>query len=120
MNDIILKYLQKTADRDEKERLLVWLRESETNKKTFIDLRDIWLASGKTPVYAPGYTEKAFRIFEENLRRNEQNSLSPKRYIRPFLHIAASVAILLACSIGGYYIGKNTMDNITQQRKLSS
>lgn len=112
MNDIILKYLQKTADKDEKERLLVWLRESETNKKTFIDLRDIWLASGKTPVHAPGYTEKAFRIFEENLRRNEQNSHSPKRYIRPFLHIAASVAILLACSIGGYYIGKDMTDNI--------
>ena len=86
------------------------MRESDANKKTFIDLQDIWLASGKTPVHAPGYTENAFRIFEESVRRNEQNSRSSKRSIRPFLRIAASVAILLICSIGGYYIGRNTPD----------
>ena len=110
MNDIILKYLQRTAGKEEKERLLAWLRESDANKKTFIDLRDIWLASGKTPVHVPGYTENAFRIFEENVRRNEQYSRSSKRSIRPFFRIAASVAILLICSIGGYYIGRNTPD----------
>ena len=110
MNDIILKYLQRTDGKEEKERLLAWLRESDANKKTFIDLQDIWLASGKTPVHAPGYTENAFRIFEESVRRNEQNSRSSKRSIRPFLRIAASVAILLICSIGGYYIGRNTPD----------
>ena len=110
MNDIILKYLQRTAGKEEKERLLAWLRESDANKKTFIDLQDIWLASGKTPVHAPGYTENAFRIFEESVRRNEQNSRSSKRSIRPFLRIAASIAILLICSIGGYYIGRNTPD----------
>ena len=69
MNDIILKYLQRTAGKEEKERLLAWLRESDANKKTFIDLQDIWLASGKTPVHAPGYAENAFRIFEENVRK---------------------------------------------------
>lgn len=91
MNDIILKYLQRTAGKEE-ERLLAWLRESDANKKTFIDLQDIWLASGKTPVHAPGYTENAFGYLKRASAVTNKTAVRPNVLYAPFLRIAASVA----------------------------
>lgn len=109
MDDIILKYLQSTAGKEEKEQLLHWLQASESNKKTFIDLRDIWLTTGNTPPHEEGYTQKAFLQFKENIDRAEKKSRTA-RYIRPLLRIAASIAIILASSVGGYFIGRHTPD----------
>lgn len=115
MDDTILKYLQSTAGKEEKEQLLHWLQESESNKKAFIDLRDIWLTSGNTPTQDGEYIQKAFLQFKENIDRAEKKSRTA-RYIRPLLRIAASIAIILGCSVEGYLIGRQHPDIIYMEQ----
>ena len=110
MENIILKYLQQTASTEEKKQLLDWLRESEGNKKTFSGLRDIWLASGNIPPQTAEYSENAFRQFKENVQQYEKKKRQTSYRLRPLLRIAASVALILACSAGGYFIGRLTPD----------
>lgn len=112
MEDIILKYLQQTASAEEKKRLLDWLRESHENKKTFSDLRDIWLASGSVPSQTADYSLQAFHLFRDNVSRYEQKNKSFRRQLHPLLRIAASIALILACSAGSYFIGRQTHDTV--------
>lgn len=116
MNDILIKYLQGEASESEKAKLLDWMKQSEANKKRFTEIRDIWLATGASPLADPDYSKKAFRRFSDELNRLEKR----KRQLRTngFLRIAASVAILLLCSVGGYYVGHTrlqTADTGSQQ-----
>lgn len=103
MNNIILKYLQEAASDIEKRELLNWLKQSEENKKVFAEIRDVWLASGKSPLAGPDYSRKAFRQFENEVEAIERK----QRQIRigHLFRVAASVAILVICTLSGYFIG---------------
>lgn len=103
MNDIIHKYLQGEATGEEKRELLHWLKQSEENKKLFSELRDIWLASGKSPLAGPDYSRRAFRRFENEIEAGERKQ-KQIRFSR-ILQVAASVAVLIVCSLGGYFVG---------------
>lgn len=103
MNDIILKYLQEAASDNEKRALLDWLKQSEENKKMFSGMRDVWLASGRSPLAGPDYSRKAFRQFEKEVEAIERKR-KQIRFGRVF-RVAASVAILVICTLSGYFIG---------------
>lgn len=103
MNDIIIKYLQGNASEEEKKEFLDWLKQSGENKKIFSEIRDIWLTTGTSPASGPHYLKAAFRRFTENV-----NELDRRKTFLQFnfpLKVAASVAILLICSLGGYFAG---------------
>lgn len=117
MENIILKYLQQTASTEEKKQLLDWLRESEGNKKIFSGLRGIWLASGNIPPQTAEYSENAFRQFKENVQQYEKKKRQTSYRLRPLLRIAASVALILACSAGGYFIGRQTPDIVYREKE---
>lgn len=44
MEDIILRYLNKTISPEDEEKLLAWLEESDSNRLEFMEVRRIWLA----------------------------------------------------------------------------
>lgn len=112
MEDIITKYLLGEADEAEKKRLLDWLKESDENKKEFSDLRDIWLASGKNPLFGEEYRKKAFLTFRQNVVREEKKQ---KRFTLSRLsRIAAAVLLLLITTTGGYFLGKRENPNMQQ------
>lgn len=104
MKDIILKYLKGEASKDEKQQLLFWLRKSDANKTLFAETRDHWLDSDATPISDPEYIEQAFSRFLKEIQKEKQGG---KRLQFTFMYkIVASVAILLAVSIGSYWFGK--------------
>ena len=111
MNDRILKYLQGEASDDEKRVLLDWLQQSEENKKLFSEMRDVWLATGKSPLSGPDYSRKAFRRFEREIDACERKQKQIR--LGRILRVAASVAILVACTLSGYFMGHT--DYVAQQ-----
>lgn len=116
MDDLILKYLQGDVSDDEKQMILAWLKEGEDHKKYFAEIRDIWLKTGQLPVMRPGYTQEAFQRFmaEVNVLSQKQQQIQ----IHYLMKIAVSVAILIVCSLGGYYIGKNNMFGAFQPEQI--
>lgn len=103
MDEIITRYLQGEASDEEKKQLLDWLRQSDENKKTFSEMRDVWLASGAAPVLGKSFTEKGFIRFSREVNNYEKHH--SRRY-HLFLRIAAAIALLLICSAGGYWVGR--------------
>ncbi len=109
MNEIITKYLQGEAKKEEKKQLLTWLQESEENKKLFSETRDIWLVSGKGPGFGPEYKEKAFKRFAQNVQAHEAKQ---KRFtLYSFRYIAAAIFLVLISLGIGYYMGQRTDNN---------
>ncbi|MDL2255756.1 FecR domain-containing protein [Parabacteroides sp. OttesenSCG-928-K15] len=101
MNNIIIRYLQQTASEAEKQQLLAWLEVSEENRKTFSEMRDVWLASGKTPFIAS--KEEGYERFNNRVDRLEHARRSKQRAL--FARVAAAVALFLICTSGAYYMG---------------
>lgn len=106
MDEIITRYLRSEATKEEKQLLLDWLQENESNQKKFMEMRDVWLATGNNVHFDNDYTSKAFQRFIRNVELYEQNQ-SRQIISLPFWHIAAAIALLMVCVTGGYYIGKN-------------
>lgn len=106
MDEIILKYLNETATEEEMKMLLEWLDQSEESQKYFFEIRDLWLTSNAS---YPHILEdkKAFVRFKERVMAYEK--IRFQRHLPTgLLKVAASVAILVLCSVGGYFIGHHT------------
>ena len=116
MNDIIIKYLQGDASENEKQIILNWLKTGEANKKTFSEIRDRWLAAGATPVTAPGYVEQAFARFTAQV--GEQDRKRKQLRNSYYMKVAASVAILLICSLGSYFAGQKHFFSPSSSKQL--
>ncbi|WP_298551363.1 FecR family protein [uncultured Parabacteroides sp.] len=116
MNDIILKYLQGNASEKEKDVLLGWLRAGEENKKVFSEIRDRWLESGAAPVSDPEWVKRAFGRFMAGIEAKER--VRKQIRLSYFVKVAASVALLLACSLGGYFAGQNRFFDSSTQEQL--
>lgn len=116
MNDIILKYLQGNASEKEKELLLGWLKGGEENKKVFSEIRDRWLGSGAAPVSDPDLVKRAFKRFTIGIEAKER----ARRQIRLsyYMKVAASVAVLLVCSLGSYFAGQNQFFDSSVEEQL--
>lgn len=114
MKEIIIKYLNGEANLDEKHQILSWLKENTENKKTFSEMRDIWIASVSSAI-SDREVQNAFSQFEQNIRLRKQKNIKYRR--KSFLRIAASLAILIACTLGGYFLGKQGF-NINSEESL--
>jgi ferric-dicitrate binding protein FerR (iron transport regulator) len=127
MEQIIIKYLRGNVSDGEKQMLWEWIRKSESNKKEFIELRNLWITSGHLFPHAfdgtfydtsgahaisfhgalPGISDNstAFNRFKQNVLNYEDARCRKK--IR-FLNYAASVAVFMICSLGMYLLGSKT------------
>ncbi|MDR2921648.1 MAG: FecR domain-containing protein [Tannerella sp.] len=105
MNEIIVRYLNGEATLEEKQQVLAWLRKDRENKKIFSEIRDIWIASISSAISDEEVCD-AFAYFEQRIDRHERKGIKHTRY--SLWHIAAAAAILLLCSLSGYFFGKQS------------
>ncbi|MCC8154735.1 MAG: FecR family protein [Tannerellaceae bacterium] len=87
-----------------------WLQQKEENKKQFMQLRDIWLASTPIPHAGSGYTEQAFQRFIQQTKPTEK--IETKKHSLWFTRIAAAVILSLICLGGGYWLGTDRWSKI--------
>lgn len=116
MNDIIRKYLQGNASEEEKQVLLDWLKASEANKRSYSEIRDQWLDSGAAPVADPEYVKQAFARFTVEIDKHERKQKQMR--LTYFVKVAASVAILLVCSLGSYFAGQKQFFHSSSTEQL--
>lgn len=116
MNDIILKYLQGNASEEEKRVLLDWLKASEANKRAYSEIRDQWLDLGSSPVADPEYVKQAFARFTAEIDKHDRKQQQMR--LSYFIKVAASVAILLVCSLGSYFAGQKQFSHSSSAEQL--
>lgn len=109
MEHIILKYLEGTASDEEKQTLLKWVRASGSNKKEFHEIRDLWITTGSMLSDTSG-NQEAFNRFKKHVTDYE-NAKQQKRSRIRILRYAASVAILITCSVGMFMLGRRSTEN---------
>jgi ferric-dicitrate binding protein FerR (iron transport regulator) len=106
MEDIISKYLSKSATEEEKNLLLQWLEEKEENKKQFRETYDLWLY---TNALLTGDTEMETALARLKERtspaqQKEKRASIPRFY---FIRVAASLLLLFATGYAGYQLGNH-------------
>lgn len=113
----IVHYLNNQATSQEKQELLEWLKSDEKNKAFFHEVCTIWQASTAACVTEADVNE-AFGRFEMKLNRYESAlEKTPDNTPRfaiglSFISkVVASVAILLACGTGAFYVGRSVGTN---------
>lgn len=104
MEEQIIHYLQGKASDADKLALLDWLQADEANKHAFAAVRDRWVRSGETPVDTSDAVDRAYRRFVNRMRREAACRKQPRLIV--WMRLAAAVALLLLCAVGGYYIGR--------------
>lgn len=101
-SELISKYLSGNTSTAEVQELEAWVLADPEHKKQFIAFKKAWTLSGiqenKTTVDVDKFwAETAAQLFEEEQAIPKVIALKPKR--RPWVAIAASIAILLVLSI---------------------
>ncbi|MCD7932402.1 MAG: FecR family protein [Tannerellaceae bacterium] len=116
MDEIIIHYLNGTARKEEAELLLKWLQEKEENMVYFSEMRDLWLTSDVTFSSKKEY-EPAFRKFESHIIADLRKKKSTSSFLVNFSKIAAAVSLLIICSVGSYYLGKEKGVFLAEENK---
>ncbi|MDR0750051.1 MAG: FecR domain-containing protein [Tannerellaceae bacterium] len=104
--DIISKYLSKSATGEEERFLLQWLEEKEENKKQFKEAYDLWLYSNAL-LTDDTEMETALARLKERIspsQKEERRASLPRFY---FIRIAASILLLFVTGYAGYRIGNH-------------
>lgn len=119
IEDIIGKYLSKSATEEEKESLLQWLEEKEGNRLRFKKTYDLWLYS-----HASLTDDTEMETALDRLRRRTSSSENKKIDLSVhrayFMRIAVSILLLLSAGYGGYMLRDyKTQDSITFNRLLT-
>jgi transmembrane sensor len=99
----IIGFFEGNLTQSQADELLVWTKQSEDNMQYFLQLKEIWHATGmlnrKEPDIEKGFSNVRKKIENRGIRK------SPAREIRlslpALLRIAASLLILVALSISG-------------------
>lgn len=105
MDDIIIKYLNQTATEEEMKLLYAWLESDIDNQKYFAAIRDVWFTSEAALASLYGKNTNAFTTFKNRALAFE--SRKKQKNNKMFLFkIAASVVILISCSLVGFLMGK--------------
>lgn len=109
MDQLIIKFLEKTASEEEKTALLTWIHESPENKQYFLECRDLWINTGVTLAEKFDGTE-AFSKFRKTALNYEKSKREKTSGIK-YLKYAASIIILIGCSFGMYLLGSKKAGN---------
>lgn len=117
MEDIISRYLSKSATEEEKNTLLQWLEEKEENKEQFRKTYDLWLFSNAA-LTDDAEMERAFVRLKERTSpvKKKKTYLSiPRKYL---LRIAASILLLFSTGYLGYRIGDQNKQAVITMNNL--
>lgn len=101
IDQLLIRYWDKTASRADKEELLQWLKTSDENRRYFNSSFELWTASLSANKVQ---SDTAFERFKSTINQEEQ--LSIKRIkLQPYLLRIASICIL---TLLGYFVVQNT------------
>ncbi|MDR1201436.1 MAG: FecR family protein [Tannerellaceae bacterium] len=104
--DIISKYLSKSATEEEKEFLLQWLGKKEENRKQFKKAYDLWLYTNALLTDDTEMETALARLKERTSpTQKERRYFSMPRFY--FIRIAASILLLFATGYVGYQLGNH-------------
>ena len=93
MKDIIIRFFDQTISSNEKKQLHDWLKESEQNRKEFLEMHDIWASSAL--INKKFNAEKAMEIFIENMKKLDDSQRKHKK-LKRFIQLASGVAATIA------------------------
>ncbi len=118
IEDIISKYLSRSATEEEKVSLLQWLEAKEEHRKQFKETYDLWLHSNAL-LTDDAEIEVALARFRERTasdrKKNVHFSASRRLYL---LRIAASILLLLSAGYLGYWIGNGEKQPVITMNHL--
>ncbi len=102
INEIIIRYLDESSTKTEREYLFDWLKQSKANQKLFLETRDLWL-SCVSNTENNEEVEKALTALKKRIRKGEWN-VREKGYrpLIPFLRIAAILVVVFG--LGWYFL----------------
>lgn len=105
-NEIIIRYLDSSATKEEKENLFIWLKSSGTNRIYFYEIRDIWL-SCNAQFGDDIDTEIALERFKERIQSvpqpQQSTFLKRKVPVSSLLWLAACFVALISVSYGVFF-----------------
>ncbi|MEA4974123.1 MAG: FecR domain-containing protein [Paludibacter sp.] len=93
MKDIIIRFFDETISSNEKKQLHDWLKESEQNRKEFLEMHDIWASSAL--INKKFNAEKAMEVFIENMKKLDDSQRKHKK-LRRIIQFASGVAATIA------------------------
>ena len=104
MEDIIVRYLNREASNEEKQRLLVWLKEHEDNRKLFSELQTVWQIAD----YHTDPADEAQKAFTRFISRVDSYEMSSRTGIQilsaKWMTVAAAIIVLLFA--GSFWAGR--------------
>ncbi len=93
MKDIIIRFFDQAISSNEKKQLHHWLKESEQNRKEFLEMHDIWASSAL--INKKFNAEKAMEVFIENMKKLDDSQRKHKK-LRRIIQFASGVAATIA------------------------
>lgn len=93
MKDVIIRFFDETISSNEKKQLHDWLKESEQNRKEFLEMHDIWASSAL--INKKFNAEKAMEVFIENMKKLDDSQRKHKK-LKRFIQLASGVAATIA------------------------
>ncbi|MDR1161196.1 MAG: FecR domain-containing protein [Tannerellaceae bacterium] len=104
--DIISKYLSKSATEEEMDMLLQWLEEKEENKRQFKETYDLWLYANASLTDDTEMEAALARLRERTspAQKKERHASISRFYL---IRIAASILLLFATGYAGYQAGNH-------------
>jgi len=113
IENIINKYLSKSATEEEMQFLLQWLEEAEENKIHFKETYDLWLYSNAL-LTDDAEMEEALTRLKERVFSDKKKKTNLSIFRLPLLRIAASILLLLSAGSLGY-----TMRDHKEEKMIS-
>lgn len=120
INEIIIRYLDGSAELEEKIFLLQWLKQSDDNRENFTVTRDLWLSCN---VAAESDLEVDIalanlkdRIWQEHIRMSTKQRGLPM--VLRWIRVAAVLLLLLGVGYGLGRLGKISVSDVIVQNQL--
>jgi ferric-dicitrate binding protein FerR (iron transport regulator) len=109
-DNLILKFLSGSISPEEHRELLSWGKKSTENQRVLEECQAVWALSNKNPPRPDFKTGEEWRRLALSLEQIEHKETAERKFDYSrfgFLKIAASVAILLLCAWGLYFVSFN-------------
>lgn len=124
INEIIIRYLDGSAELEEKKLLLQWLKQADSNRNDFTATRDLWLScnvAAGNELEVDVALEKLKKRILQAQEQIEKASHAKRKSLSLILRWTRGVAVLLLLLGIGYGIGswrKHSADDFTVQNQL--
>lgn len=110
MDELILKYIGKTATDSEKEQLLAWLKADEKNMNFFRETKKLWDTAAIALMSEEDIRDKLDELKVKMVSRKKE-----RLKIDQFRRIAAAVALLITIAGSSFYLGQRFTSSATAE-----